>query len=654
MKPMIGRAVFAIFLLSAVSGIAQIGPPGLLPTPAAPTPSTAPPFIRFGGAIKDSVGNPVVGQVNVTFSLYSDQVGGEPLWQETQVLTLDGDGRYAVFLGSTQPNGLPVELFTSGTARWIGVRAEGQAELARILLVSAPYALKAADADSLGGLPASAFLLAASSNLAGLGVATQEPTNTASQLPPDVSSQGLGSGKQAATVVISQDGVILADRLPGTGNGDIGDRIMQAYHEYCQASGCRIRIAPAAKGQCWSYTTPINFNTFGKPATLEGDPGSASCILFTPKAGSAVSLDWGVGHWFGAGVRDLTILGACTASSNLIPNCSGVTSQGLVIGLTQGVDGAFISNVNVGRDGNGFLNGVVNTGLNLITGYLSLFLNDTAIGNGTGVLVNASMENSRWIGGSISMNLIGLAVTFKGSDLGFEYISFDSNTVCAVSLTADSTLTLKNDHFENPARGTNCWMTATDGNVVWQYGDIFDDVISGTGNPPITFGGNSLVFDHVPVVTSGRAVPEIINFTTNALAYLTPFNKNYTLQPFDYVYSGPPGRVFYLPMYGASLEVPAKLAYYAFSLDSLTIGGGQKISNSSSVIQFVGAISTSTSGSDALSVSGLTASSHCSAQATNSTAAALSGVYTVAGPTSVTLYHSPTAGGTFSVFCSFD
>ena len=39
----------------------------------------------------------------------------------------------------------------------------GEVEQPRVLLVSVPYALKAADADTLGGLPASAFVLAGAS-----------------------------------------------------------------------------------------------------------------------------------------------------------------------------------------------------------------------------------------------------------------------------------------------------------------------------------------------------------------------------------------------------------------------------------------------------------------------------------------------------------
>jgi hypothetical protein len=64
-------------------------------------------------------------------------------------------------LGSTKAEGLPADLFASGEARWLGVQAAGQPEQPRVLLLSVPYALKAADAETVGGLPPSAFMLAA-------------------------------------------------------------------------------------------------------------------------------------------------------------------------------------------------------------------------------------------------------------------------------------------------------------------------------------------------------------------------------------------------------------------------------------------------------------------------------------------------------------
>jgi hypothetical protein len=121
-----------------------------------------PRLIRFGGTLKNAAGNPETGSVALTFALYETQENGSPLWLETQTVQLNEAGQYTVLLGATQPDGLPLDLFTSSRARWLSVQPQlqGEGEPARILLVGVPYALKAADADTLGGIPASAFLLA--------------------------------------------------------------------------------------------------------------------------------------------------------------------------------------------------------------------------------------------------------------------------------------------------------------------------------------------------------------------------------------------------------------------------------------------------------------------------------------------------------------
>jgi hypothetical protein len=122
--------------------------------------SAVPQLVNYSGVLTDVNGKPLSGVVGVTFNLYSEETGGVPLWSEIQNVHMGKSGYYAVMLGSTSSTGLPQDVFVSGEARWLGVQAEGQAEQPRILLVAVPYALKAGDAQTIGGLPASAFVLA--------------------------------------------------------------------------------------------------------------------------------------------------------------------------------------------------------------------------------------------------------------------------------------------------------------------------------------------------------------------------------------------------------------------------------------------------------------------------------------------------------------
>ncbi len=102
--------------------------------------------------------------VVAVFSLYAQQTGDTPLWEESQTVDVDATGHYTVLLGSNTTEGLPVELFSSGEARWLGVQLQGHPGQKRIMLLSVPFALKAADIDAFGGKPPSAYALATNSD----------------------------------------------------------------------------------------------------------------------------------------------------------------------------------------------------------------------------------------------------------------------------------------------------------------------------------------------------------------------------------------------------------------------------------------------------------------------------------------------------------
>ncbi len=138
----------------------------------ATAPAIVPHLVKFGGTLLDEAGKPRGGVVGITFALYKEEQGGAPLWLETQNVQLDDNGHYSVDLGATKSEGVPPALFISGEAHWLGVQVEGQAEQPRVLLVSAPYALKAADAETVGGLPPSAFVLASPSGNASSSVSS--------------------------------------------------------------------------------------------------------------------------------------------------------------------------------------------------------------------------------------------------------------------------------------------------------------------------------------------------------------------------------------------------------------------------------------------------------------------------------------------------
>src|SRR5579884_3339872 len=101
------RLRLAICVCVAISGFAQ--EPLFAQTAAA-----VPPLVSFSGAVRDASGKPLAGSQALTFSIYTDETSRTPLWQETQNVQADEQGRYTVHLGAATANGMPLDLFTSG------------------------------------------------------------------------------------------------------------------------------------------------------------------------------------------------------------------------------------------------------------------------------------------------------------------------------------------------------------------------------------------------------------------------------------------------------------------------------------------------------------------------------------------------------------
>jgi hypothetical protein len=167
--------------------------------------NVVPSLINYAGVLKDASGRTLTSVTGVTFLLYGAEQGGAPLWLETQNVTPDKSGHYTVQLGMTSAKGLPSDVFVSGEARWLAVQIGNEAEQPRALLVAVPYAMKAADAQTLGGLPASAFVLATPPNSGAAPAATGSPalsssSATPSSAPPPATSNVTTTGGTASTI----------------------------------------------------------------------------------------------------------------------------------------------------------------------------------------------------------------------------------------------------------------------------------------------------------------------------------------------------------------------------------------------------------------------------------------------------------------------
>ena len=178
------RRCLSISLLLMFCGVT------MLAQNVANTDSVVPGMIKFAGTLTDIDHKPLTGIVGVTFSLYKEQTGGSPLWMETQNVDLDKNGHYSVLLGSASAHGIPADAFVAGEARWLGVQPSDQSEQPRVMLASVPYAMKAHDAETINGLPASAFVLAGP---AASGTPSSTPTNVTESAAAAATITGSGT-----------------------------------------------------------------------------------------------------------------------------------------------------------------------------------------------------------------------------------------------------------------------------------------------------------------------------------------------------------------------------------------------------------------------------------------------------------------------------
>ncbi len=202
MKGKRNAAIFAATVLSLASATArqagatpipqQVADALRVPAPGDQLAESVPRLVQFNGTLKDAAARPIQGVASVTFAIYADQDGGSALWTETQNVIADADGHYNVLLGGATASGMPEELFGTGQSRWLGVTIARQPEMPRVLLASVPYALKAGDADTLGGLPASAYV-------------TTQALAASNSRPVNAGSTTIVATPQAATQTSAQE-----------------------------------------------------------------------------------------------------------------------------------------------------------------------------------------------------------------------------------------------------------------------------------------------------------------------------------------------------------------------------------------------------------------------------------------------------------------
>jgi hypothetical protein len=350
-----------------------------------------PPVVKFGGVLTDVNNKPLTGAVGVTFSLYKDQEGGAPLWIETQNVTLDKVGHYTVSLGSTTSQGLPASPFAAGEARWLGVQVQGQAEQARTLLMSVPYALKALDAETIGGKPLSALQLAAPNG--GSSFANSNNAPAANTITCSTSS----ACKSGHIPVFASNG----------GAAKVKDSIIQE-------SGSTLSVAGSA-----SLTGSISASTTSSSSAAvvgyDNTSGGSAAVSGTSTNGTGV-VATGVTGLLGTGAGEDGV--GVSASGNL-----GVYANGIAAGVygvsttSTGVIGTSTNYIGVyGSGGSTGVTGVSSSGPGVVAQSDTAWAVDAyGTSTATGVLAGSASGWAAWFNGNVDVdgNLSKAGGSFK-------------------------------------------------------------------------------------------------------------------------------------------------------------------------------------------------------------------------------------------------
>jgi len=191
-------SLILIPLATSVPAHAQNSVEAAAPGAELSTAPVIPQMVRYAGKLATRAGD----TVEAVFRIYAVEQGGDPLWTETQRVTIGEDGSYSLLLGSANSGGLPQTVFAGGAARWLGVSVERGPEQDRVLLSSVPYAMKSADAELLAGHAASDFVT--QNQLAQLAQLSQQAQSSGQQpaaapaISPLTSGTVTGSGTDGA------------------------------------------------------------------------------------------------------------------------------------------------------------------------------------------------------------------------------------------------------------------------------------------------------------------------------------------------------------------------------------------------------------------------------------------------------------------------
>jgi hypothetical protein len=468
----------AINQLLCTTLLVACSPLAIFAQPATRATTAVPRLVKFSGALTDNAGKPLTGVVGLTFALYETQEGGAPIWMETQNIEADNNGQYTALLGATKNEGIPAEIFGSGE-RWLGVQPQGQTERPRVLMTSVPYSLKAVDAETLGGLPASAYALAGTAGIAAgatggavasvsARVAAPAGKSNSADTAPATTITGSGT---AGTLALWTSSSVLASSVIEQKSGLVGIGITPGDFKLSVADSTASGIAGLTSFDTGVGVEGIASADTGANVGVYGSSSSSEGIGVTGDASATSGNASGI---FGttASTDGIGVSGSATATT----------------GTTNGVFGTADSGTGIGVFGSASATSGENTGVYGTTA--------SPDGNGMQGDANAETGNTSGVyGTNVSTEGTGIegdATATSGDTVGV-FGQADSSTGYGVegSATADSgtTIGVYGKDASTTGFGVEGQATSTTGNNVGVYGkSVSTSGIGVSGNVTATSG----------------------------------------------------------------------------------------------------------------------------------------------------------------------
>jgi hypothetical protein len=195
--------------------------------------------ISFVARLADA-GNPVTGSHDLQLAMFDDPTGGTAVWTEDRTgVQIPPDGLLYLDLGSVTP--LDATVF-SGGKKYLEVTIDGQLTTPRIVIESAPYAIRSGEAnhsidtDTLGTHPAS-FFQARVSNACNSGSAIASIDATGSVTCQPVPTYTAGTGLLLTTGAFSVDPTLVQSRVSGVCTTGAIETITQTGAVTCLTAG---------------------------------------------------------------------------------------------------------------------------------------------------------------------------------------------------------------------------------------------------------------------------------------------------------------------------------------------------------------------------------------------------------------------------------